>query len=106
VTSLTAIAPVRRLAGHDRFATASAVASDERRVGSDVVTVSGVDPADAPAALARAAARDAAILLVRPDDLPASTADALASLEPATITVIGGTAAVSRSTELALARHL
>jgi putative cell wall-binding protein len=96
---------VTRLAGTDRYATAAAVASTFDP-GTAVFVATGTAPWDALAGAPAAAAAHAALLLTQPDGLPASTADALDALAPPSVTVLGGTAAVSLDTELDLARHV
>lgn len=93
------VATVDRMAGSDRFATAAAIAA---RVGPGepfLVQGADADPGrgwpDAVAVSALAAAQRRPILLTGTDDLPPATADALAALQPETVTVVGGTAAVS-----------
>jgi predicted outer membrane repeat protein len=96
---------VTRLAGVDRYATAAAV-SAEIGAGAPAFVATGVAPWDALAGAPAAAAAHGALLLTRPDALPAATADALDALAPTEITVFGGTAAVSLDTELRIAQHL
>ena len=96
LAALREIAPVRRLAGPDRYATATAIAADAFEGPVPVVYLaSGEAFADALAGGPAAAARRGPLLLVRPDALPAATAEALSRLQPAEVVLLGGTAAVS-----------
>jgi len=89
-----------RLAGSDRYRTAVAVsrfsaeglASSTSRI---VFLATGEDPADALAAGAAAAARNAVVLLTRKDLLPAPTRAELQRRQPTEIIVVGGTSAIS-----------
>jgi putative cell wall-binding protein len=92
-------APVRRLAGPDRYATAAAVAADRFDGPVDVVYVAtGEKFPDALAGGAAAARAHAPVLLVGRDGVPDATADALVSLAPDRIVLLGGRAAVSDAT--------
>jgi putative cell wall-binding protein len=89
-----------RLAGADRYDTAADVAL---AVGADDLAVTrGDDPTDALAG----ASLGRPFLLVARDALPAQVREALAALAPASVTVLGGTAAVSLDTEAAVAEQL
>lgn len=102
VEQVTDIAPVRRIAGADRYVTAAAVAA-ELAPGSAVAYVaSGADYPDALAASAHAGAQGAPVLLTRPDGLPAATGAALEDLAPTQIVVLGGPEAVSDDVATAL----
>jgi putative cell wall-binding protein len=92
---------VTRVAGADRYATAAALA-DTFAVGTPVYLASGANYPDALAATAAAAAQHAAILLTSLTVLPPSTATALGRLQPTSITIIGGTSAVSAAVETSL----
>lgn len=84
-----------RIAGADRYATAAAAAARGWPTGAATVhVVSGASWADALAAGPAAAADGAPLLLVRPDEVPRATADALAVLRPSEVVVHGGVAAV------------
>lgn len=87
-----------RVAGTDRYATAAAVA---RRLPASAAAllVSGATFPDALAASAPAARDGLPILLTAPDDLPDATAAALAAGDVDTVTIVGGTAAVSEDVE-------
>jgi predicted acyl esterase len=88
---------VVRLAGEDRYATATAVAAETARVlgGVDAVLLArGDDPADALGG-GSLAAQGVPVLLTRPGDLPGATAQALAQLDPDLVYVAGGSAAIA-----------
>ena len=88
--------PVLRLDGLDRYATAAAVATAAHPDGAGVVVLTtGEDFPDALVAGPVAAAHDAAVLLTRPDDLPAATIEALRIHGDGGIIVVGGVNAVS-----------
>lgn len=95
---LMAYAPsIVRRSGPDRYATAAAV-SGQFSPSSDVAAVviaTGTGFPDALAGAPAAAHLDASLLLTRPDDLPPSTVAELGRLDPTTIYVLGGPAAVS-----------
>jgi len=94
-------APVTRLSGADRYATAATIAGEFD--GADVVYIAtGQEFADALAGAARAGALDAPVLLVRTDHLPNATAAALTALTPSEIRVLGGEDAVSADVATAL----
>jgi len=89
-------AEVTRLSGADRFATAAAIADAAFPDGADTVYVAtGAAFADALAGTPVAALSGAPVLLVTSDDVPTATAGALDRLDPASVVVLGGTAAVS-----------
>lgn len=93
---------VERLAGSQRYSTAAAVAA-EFPVGDHVFVATGQDYADALAASAAAGADGVPVLLVQADRVPSATRTALSALDPASITLLGGTGSVSAgvATELA-----
>ena len=99
---------VERLAGSDRFATAGLIAQRvvaEAGDGSRVAVVRGTHPdpeqgwSDAVVAAAHGAADGHPILLTPTDGLPPSTLDALTTLSPTSVLVLGGPAAVSVDAE-------
>ena len=94
---------VSRLAGPDRYGTAAAVASASPGMAAFVAT--GTAHPDAMAVAAVAAIADAPVLLTMPDAVPVVTEEALADLSPSSITVLGGTAAVTAEVEDDLADH-
>lgn len=96
-------APVTRLSGADRYATAAAVSAAVFSPGVPVAYVAtGAAFPDALSGGAAAAARGGPLLLVTPSAVPASTAAELARLRPARIVVVGGTGAVPATVEAAL----
>lgn len=95
-------ASITRLAGSDRYGTAAAVAADVP-TGGPVVVASGESFADALAGLPLAGVEGAPLVLVRPQEVPGVVRDQLDRLRASRLLVLGGTAAVDRATELALA---
>jgi putative cell wall-binding protein len=92
-----------RLAGPDRYSTASALARDAFPTGSEVAFVAtGADFPDALAGAAAAGAAGAPVLLVTRLAIPAATATELQRLKPKRIIVVGGAAAVSDTVLAAL----
>lgn len=92
-------APVSRISGDGRYATAAQVAATYP-AGLDVVYLAtGQNFADAVSASALAARQDAPILLTRQDVLPAATRDQLQRLRPARLVVLGGGSAISTEVE-------
>lgn len=85
---------VTRISGADRFATAAALAETFPE-GTPVYVASGANYPDALSATAAAAAQHAAIVLTSPTVLPTAAIAALTQLQPTSITIVGGTAAVS-----------
>lgn len=85
-----------RVAGDDRYDTAAqvAVSSFEEDVET-VYIATGEDYADALATGPAAVASDAPLLLVRSDEVPAATRDALDDLDPERIVLAGGEATIS-----------
>lgn len=89
-------AEVRRIAGADRFATATAVSADTYPAGAvEVVLATGRAFPDTLAAGAAAAFGDGPLLLTELDTLPEVVAEELRRLRPRRVTVVGGPAAVS-----------
>lgn len=86
-------APVYRHAGGDRYDTAARLALEGNPGDVDTVYLaSGVAFPDALAAGSRAGADR--LLLTRPDLLPARSREALTTLSPERVVVVGGTAAI------------
>jgi len=84
-----------RLDGQDRYETAVAVSRASFAKGADTAyLVVGADFADALAAAPLAATKDAALLLTRSSDLPASTEAELKRLAPKRVVLIGGTGVI------------
>ena len=89
---------VRRVHGKDRYESAAAIA--EFWEGSDTVFVAtGSNFPDSLAAGVTAARIGTPVLLVSKESVPASTERQLRRLEPKTVYLAGGTAAVSRTVE-------
>jgi putative cell wall-binding protein len=106
---LDAWAPVERVAGPDRYATAAEVSRRFFPAGLSpdypaVMVASGEGFPDAlSASSVSAAVPQNPVLLTRRDQLPAATSSELARLRPASVLVVGGAAAVSESVTGALA---
>lgn len=103
---------VQRVSGDDRFATAAAAAAlavagwreaGKSEAGSAVVIATGSSFADALAAGPLAAARNAPLLLVAAEGIPAPTAAVLGDLQPAEVVIVGGEAALTPAVESSLA---
>ena len=98
---IAAYAPVERLAGDDRYATAVAVAGRVSAAG-EVFVATGGGFADALAAGAVAGSRGSPVLLTATDDAPEVTLDALTALEPERVHLVGGASAISEGVGEAL----
>jgi putative cell wall-binding protein/Tol biopolymer transport system component len=103
---LEEIAPVTRIAGRDRYATAAHAAAASFPEGADVVYVAtGRAFPDALVAASLAAGPEPGpILLVGGNDVPPSTAAELARLAPQRIVILGGPEAVPSWVEDAFAQ--
>ena len=86
-------------AGADRYETAAEIAMAAFDDPADVLLASGANYPDALAAAALAGVVEGPILLTRPGSLPTATAEALAALDPDTVHLLGGTAAVGADVE-------
>ena len=86
---------VVRVEGADRYATAARVSESFMTGVERVFLATGEDFPDALAAGPVAGLEGFPILLVERDRIPAPTVQALERLDPAAITVLGGTVAVS-----------
>lgn len=94
---------VVRVAGTTRYGTAADAATSAYPAGSaNVVLASGEKFPDALAGGGLAGSLDAPILLTLEDSLPADTIAALAELGAETVTILGGTDAVSAAVEAEL----
>lgn len=93
-TALAKIAPVNRISGANRFATAARI-SEEYSTAVTVYVATGGNYPDALAASAIAGRDGGPVLLVTRDSVPAETLAALRHLSPQRIVVLGGTGAVS-----------
>lgn len=87
--------PVQRVAGQDRYGTAAALARLVPGRRHEAFLVASDAFWDAAVAGAAAAHSRATVLLTRPDRLPSATLAALQEQDPATVTVVGPTGAVS-----------
>ncbi|WP_434810614.1 cell wall-binding repeat-containing protein [Microbacterium sp. bgisy189] len=95
-----------RLWGSDRYQTAAAVSASRFAAGVGVVYLAnGTAFPDALAGAAAAGTRNAPVLLTEADALPAATAKELARLQPKSIVVLGGTAAVADAVVAAASRY-
>lgn len=103
--ALTGLAPVKRIARTDRYATAAAVSElQPATTGGTAYIATGTEFPDALAAAARAGREESPILLVRPDEIPDETVNALRRLRPARIVIVGGTGSVSENVAARLAQ--
>ncbi|MBX9472595.1 cell wall-binding repeat-containing protein [Microcella sp.] len=95
---------VGRLAGATRYETAVAVSTEAFPGGSAAVYVAnGADFPDALAAGPAAATRNAPLLLVTRDSVPAVVSAEITRLFPGTIYIVGGTGVISSAVEAQLA---
>ncbi|GAB7192230.1 hypothetical protein NUM3379_29390 [Kineococcus sp. NUM-3379] len=99
---LARVAPVRRIAGPNRYATAGALAQAVKPSPVVAFVAAGTDFPDALSAGAAAAASGALLVLTGRDRLPAETLDALVATQPAVIVVVGGETVVSPAVEAQL----
>lgn len=102
-TTLGTIAPVTRISGSSRFATAVATSQAGFPSGTDKVYVAvGNNYPDALAGGAAAAAEGAPLLLVETDNLPAVVAGEISRLGPTEAVILGGTSVISNAVEQAI----
>lgn len=95
---------VTRAFGPSRYETSVAVSQQAFPSGAPVAYVaSGANFADTLAGVPAAASEGGPILLVQPGGVPSTVLSELERLNPATIVLLGGTAAVSESVEARLA---
>lgn len=93
-----------RLAGASRAGTAAAIARASHPAGAqEVLLATQATFADALAGGPLAVGRDAPLLLTEQGDLPQETLLALAALRPTSVTLLGGTNAISAGVEARLA---
>lgn len=98
------VEPVVRFGGADRFATAAAIATAVFPTGVDTAFIAtGGNFPDALAGAAAAGTLRSPVLLTGTDELPGATADALRTLRPGRVVVLGGSHAVSDAVTAALA---
>ncbi|USQ80457.1 cell wall-binding repeat-containing protein [Ornithinimicrobium faecis] len=88
---------VQRLAGKNRYETATEVSDQWSATGKRVYIVSGHNFPDALGAASRAGVFNSPVLLTKSDHLPSETVSALERLKPKRITVIGGEGSVSNT---------
>jgi glucose/arabinose dehydrogenase/putative cell wall-binding protein len=86
---------VTRLAGADRYATAAAVAAATWARANSVYVATGLNFPDGLAGGAAAGRGGVPLLLVRTNDVPSVTGQAVIRLHPTRIVILGGTGAVS-----------
>ncbi|WP_165700054.1 cell wall-binding repeat-containing protein [Ornithinimicrobium ciconiae] len=94
MNQLGSYAPVTRLSGANRYATAVEISQDYSAPTS-VFLATGLDWPDALAGAAAAGAAHAPVLLVQHDLIPSVTWDELDRLNPASVVVLGGSSVVS-----------
>ncbi len=100
--TFSTIDSVRRLAGSDRYTTATEV-SKKNWVSSNVVLVAtGARFPDALSASGLAGSYDAPLLLTRPTSLPGAVRDEIIRLGASQVIIIGGTSAVSNAVKDAI----
>lgn len=91
-----AIGKVTRISGADRYSTAASIAMVNWKNGSNnVVLASGEGYADGLSASTLAKKLDAPILLTTSDTLSIDTENAISTLKPKDIYIVGGTASIS-----------
>lgn len=99
--AVSTTAPIDRVAGADRFATATCASRATFEDGVDHVVLARGDAAgglaDALTGAVLAHAVDGPVLLTSPQTLPAATAAELDRLAPERITILGGEAAVAEA---------
>ncbi|MEW5990611.1 MAG: M14 family zinc carboxypeptidase [Chloroflexota bacterium] len=103
----TVLAPstsIERVAGSDRYETSARLAAATFPAGEAgiVFVATGTNFPDAVAAGSAAATLGAAVLITRPDTLPASIAAELARLAPGRVVMVGSSAAVSDNVGIAI----
>ncbi|HUG85692.1 MAG TPA: cell wall-binding repeat-containing protein, partial [Euzebya sp.] len=103
LAALEDLAPVQRIAGTGREATAAALARHAFDRAEQVWLASGTDFPDALVASAAAARDGAPLLLIGRDRIPADTWDALGDLGTTSVVVVGGPAVISPQVETSLA---
>ena len=94
--------PTDRLSGANRYATAKAALDLEPVSGGTVFVVNGTTFPDALGAGAAANRAESALLLVKKWNIPSETTQALDSISPDKVVIVGGKAVVSSSVESTL----
>lgn len=87
------------IGGATRYETSAAEALHSFSHADTVIVTGGNTYADSIAGSSLAGALDAPILLVHPDSLSSATSDAIRTLSPSNIIILGGTDVVSENTE-------
>jgi putative cell wall-binding protein len=107
-STLASRAAVHRIAGPDRFATSRKLADETFATAASVYVATARDFADALSAGAAAAAARGPVLLVdgRSSVMDPETAASLSRLNPTTVTLVGGTQALSGDIEQQIRRQL
>lgn len=93
---------VERLSGPTRYDTAALIAAEFEPTGAEFLA-SGLAFPDALSGAALVGRLGGPLLLTNPEELPDATADALVGRGPASVTLFGGTAAISTEVEAAIA---
>lgn len=102
---LGAYAPVRRLSGQNRYATAAAVSSDSFTTANTVYVATGLNAPDALVAAAAAIAANGPVLLTADTSVPGATASELSRLGPTEIFIVGGPSAISYQVQADLSQY-
>lgn len=87
---------VSRVAGPTRYDTSAAISASVG-TGRTVYVTTGADFPDALTAGAKAGEINSAVLLTRPDHLPASVSNRLKALKPTRVVVVGSTKAINNT---------
>jgi putative cell wall-binding protein len=99
----TIVATVTRIAGTNRYDTATQLANTITNAGTNILIATGTNFPDALGAAAVAAKLNATLILTTPNTTPTHTTNYLNRRPPTTITILGGTNAITRTTETQLA---
>jgi putative cell wall-binding protein len=95
---------VERVAGSDRYVTSALLSADTTDPGvSAVYIATGTDFPDGLVAAAAAGQAHGSMLLVEPGEIPSAVANELTRLNPQSIVIAGGLAAISQEVEDGLA---
>lgn len=90
-------APVTRVSGGNRYATAANLATTYGTRVDVVYVATGLDYPDALAGAARAGHNNGPVLLVQPGNVPEATRQAMKAINPYRVVVLGGNIAVNGS---------
>jgi putative cell wall-binding protein len=103
VSQLETIAPVTRVFGESRYATAVAASQEAFAAGTGRVFIAvGANYPDALAGGAAAGTASAPLLLVETNSLPQVVANEILRLSPSEAVILGGTAVISNAVEQAI----